>query len=197
MPSHGSHNLNFFPAYCFHLSPTYNTWAHLTASDIHALGERPGFEGSVAISHAYHYGDRPLHTNHHPLSGQNLYFHLNHPIRWIRLIGVVVAFDVLPSRFIFAVDDSSGATIEITCERPKKPALPIETTGESSRTLALPELPTTGVTARGGEISLAGLDVGTVVKVKGGIGAYRGVRQILLERLCMCFDRGLHSYIPD
>ena len=38
----------FYPAYCFPLSPTYNTWARLTAKDVHALQERLGFEGTMA-----------------------------------------------------------------------------------------------------------------------------------------------------
>lgn len=37
--------LTFYPAYCFTLSPTYNSWARLSVTDVHALDERPGFEG--------------------------------------------------------------------------------------------------------------------------------------------------------
>ncbi|KAL9124732.1 MAG: hypothetical protein Q9217_005969 [Psora testacea] len=92
------------------------------------------------------------------------------------------AFDLFPSRFIFTLDDSSGETIEITCERPKA-TLPTEDTHELSRTLALPETSTKGITAKGGEVDLAGVDVGTVVKVKGGIRDWRGGRQVSLERI--------------
>ncbi|KAK4691823.1 hypothetical protein P7C71_g5261, partial [Lecanoromycetidae sp. Uapishka_2] len=90
MPKSLSTTLTFYPAYCFSLSPTYNTWARLTAADVHALHERPGFEG------------------------QKLYFHLNHPIKWVRLVGVIVAFEILPTLWIMILDDSSGATIELT-----------------------------------------------------------------------------------
>lgn len=38
--------LTFHPAYCFSLSPTYSTWARLTVSDVLALKEREGFEGT-------------------------------------------------------------------------------------------------------------------------------------------------------
>ncbi len=42
--------LTFHKAYCFRpLSPTYNEWARLTAADVHALRERPEFEGHLSI----------------------------------------------------------------------------------------------------------------------------------------------------
>lgn len=41
-----SATLTFYPAYCFSLSPTHNTWARLTAAQVHALRERTGFEGT-------------------------------------------------------------------------------------------------------------------------------------------------------
>lgn len=43
--------LTFYPAYCFSLSPTHNTWARLTAADVHALRERTGFEGTSRYLH--------------------------------------------------------------------------------------------------------------------------------------------------
>ena len=39
-------SLTFYSAYCFSLSPTHNTWARLTAAQVHALRERTGFEGT-------------------------------------------------------------------------------------------------------------------------------------------------------
>lgn len=41
-----------------------------------------------------------------------------------------------------------------------------------------------GVTATGRDVDLSGVDIGTVVKVKGGVGSFREVRQMLLERIC-------------
>ena len=41
-----------------------------------------------------------------------------------------------------------------------------------------------GMTATGREIDLSEVDIGTVVKVKGGVGSFREVRQMLLERIC-------------
>lgn len=42
---------------------------------------------------------------------------------------------------------------------------------------------TLGITATGLSIDLAGVDVGSIVKVKGGIGEFRGVRQMTLEKI--------------
>ena len=36
----------------------------------------------------------------------------------------------------------------------------------------------------GRDVDLSGVDVGTVVKVKGGVGSFREVRQMQLERIC-------------
>ncbi|KAL9075871.1 MAG: hypothetical protein Q9161_001264 [Pseudevernia consocians] len=119
--------------------------------------------------------------------GQNLYFHLNHPIKWIRLVGVIVAIDIFPTRWSALLDDSSGATIEITCRLPA-PTPPIR----NANTLSLADDPTgpsgpdafsKGVTATGRDVDLSGVDIGTVVKLKGGVGSFREVRQMLLERV--------------
>lgn len=48
MPNSLPTSLTFYPAYCFALSPTFNTWARLAAADVHALKERAGFEGTCS-----------------------------------------------------------------------------------------------------------------------------------------------------
>lgn len=69
--------LTYYGRYLFAHSPTYSRWARLTARDIHTiLHHRAGFEG------------------------QNLWFYLNHPICWIRIVGLVVAYDDLENRHI-------------------------------------------------------------------------------------------------
>ena len=89
------------------------------------------------------------------------------------------------------LDDSSGATIEVTCGRPaplssaSDPTLISEgRTGQNKELITL-NAHTTGVTATDREVDLSGIDVGTVVKARGGIGAFREERQMLLERICM------------
>ena len=83
------------------------------------------------------------------------------------------------------LDDSSGATIQITCGRPKlvQPVLPKDELIAPGGGGAI--VPTEGVTATGRAIDLRGVDLGNVVKVKGGIGAFREQRQVLLERIGM------------
>ena len=117
--------------------------------------------------------------------GQNLYFYLNHPIKWVRLVGVIVAVDIYPTRWILLLDDNSGATVEITCGRPtptyKDAEHILPTVGDEAR--FLPDPVTQGLTATGRSISLEAVDLGTVVKVKGGLGTFRDEKQLLLERI--------------
>lgn len=199
MPNSLSTALTFYPAYCFALSPTHNTWARLFASDVHALRERKGYEGILRILRRvqnsisdwlFRYPTTFLHSLTPLYPGQNLYFHLNHPIKWIRLVGVIVAFDVYPTRWIMILDDSSGTTIEMTCRRPGpakdfEPQLPGENVSSIINTSDARGESMKGITAMGGEVDLNGVDVGTVVKAKGGVGSWRGEKQMLLERICI------------
>ena len=81
------------------------------------------------------------------------------------------------------LDDSSGANIEITCGR----TAPIKQ--EDNMKAATTHVPVKeqarmiGNTASGNEVDLTGVDIGSVVKVKGGIGCFRGEKQMTLERL--------------
>lgn len=94
------------------------------------------------------------------------------------------------------LDDSSGATIEIVCGRP---ATPTPTTQQKNANptsptegVAQPEVSTKGVTATGRDVDLSGVDIGTVVKVRGGVGLFRAERQVQVERMC----RSIYIYIP-
>ena len=55
---------------------------------------------------------------------------------------------------------------------------------ESATELKEPDALAKGISATGRAVDLSGVDVGTVVKVKGGVGSFREVRQMLLERIC-------------
>ena len=47
MSTHSTaHPYQKYPAYCFHASPTYDTWVKLTAADVQALEPDPDFQGS-------------------------------------------------------------------------------------------------------------------------------------------------------
>ena len=100
-------------------------------------------------------------------------------------MGVIVAFDILPSRFVFVLDDSSGETIEVTCERPKSSQQLAVDDGTYMRHASADfrDIPMDGLTCSGKRVDLAGIDVGSVVKIKGLIGAFRTERQLSLERI--------------
>lgn len=105
-------------------------------------------------------------------------------------MGVVVALDVYPARWILLLDDSSGATIEVTCglqapapaigDAEPEPLLPAEIRAAAND----PVSSSVGLTETGRTVDLSGIDIGTVVKVKGGIGVFRRERQVSLERIC-------------
>ena len=85
------------------------------------------------------------------------------------------------------LDDSSGAVIELTCGLPMPTIKATDTTEHLnllSNNLAGPNLCLEGVTATGRTIDLKGIDVGTVVKAKGGIRLFRGEKQMHVERIC-------------
>ena len=83
------------------------------------------------------------------------------------------------------LDDSSGALIEITCGRPAPtPTARNENPTSLAQDWTGLDVCSKGVTATGRDVDLSGVDVGTVVKVKGGVGSFREVRQMLLERIC-------------
>src|SRR4051812_37527160 len=53
-------------------------------------------------------------------TGQDLYFHLNHPVRWVQVAGVVVAIDGFEGTRGYTIDVSSGATVECRLNVPKQ-----------------------------------------------------------------------------
>ena len=177
MPNQQPATLTFYNAYCFDLSPTYHKWARLTAADVHELKERDGFQGMLKEHHGFCKAKNRI-------AGQNpsVYFHLNHPIRYVRLVGVVVAFDVYEYRYIMVLDDSSGEAIEVTCGRATETSA--DTKPETQRTTRGMTKTTIGKTIQDNTVDLTGVNVGTVVKIKGSVGSFRGMKQVQLERLC-------------
>ena len=113
----------------------------------------------------------------------------------MRIVGLIVTFDIYPNRISMILDDSSGATIEVTCGR-KPPPPPSNLTdtrllGDHSHGLSKPPVAESEEdkkchTATGRDIDLKGIDIGSVVKIKGGIGSFRGEKQVMLERICRC-----------
>lgn len=113
--------LTLYPAYTFKASATWFKWVKLTAHDIHsALKPHQKYAADITTALAVPpdrrpYGGRGRDDN--PL----LLFYLNHPIQFVQVIGVVVALDEYFEKFwLFTVDDGSGATIDVTCQKPEK-----------------------------------------------------------------------------
>ncbi|ROW01291.1 hypothetical protein VMCG_05838 [Cytospora schulzeri] len=138
-------DLHVYPQYCFHLSETINKFCPLRSIDIDNLTRHPGFEG------------------------QDVFFHLNHPVRWVRITGMVVAVDEFGTRRNYTVDDSSGVCIECVVDVPKS---------DPSITLGSKEQPAaTGKPRVPDEV-----DVGTLVDIRGGLALFRGSKQVKIEK---------------
>lgn len=111
-----------------------------------------------------------------------MYFHLNHPIRYVRLVGVVVAIDDINLKYtVVTIDDGSGATIELKIVRiPPAERNPVDTS-------SLTSLDNVKVISRPGVFEVVvdnlRLDIGTVVKAKGTISEFRGIKQLNLKRI--------------
>ena len=113
------------------------------------------------------------------------------------------------------LDDSCGATIELSCKRPilpkptknnatlDKPKSPsVENNSQDEIVLSQDQDPAyAGLTDTGRTINLKGYDVGAVVKVKGGLRIFGGEQQVRLERICTLIvayggDYRLNSHQP-
>lgn len=114
--------------------------------------------------------------------GQHIYFYLNHPIRYVRVVGVVVAIDDITSKYCaLTLDDGSGATIELkivrrTADQHSSNPHPSNTT-----------INNVNVTSQFGVFEVTvdnvNVDIGTVLKAKGTISEFRGVKQLELKRV--------------
>jgi len=110
-------------------------------------------------------------------TGIPLYHHSNHPIKWVRLTGVIVAVDEFYGRKVYTLDDSSGKCIECTCPAPLPPK---STTLPPAVTVTKPNAPQQpeGPTVTNPKVPWDEVDVGAVVKIKGGIREFRDERQV-------------------
>lgn len=92
-------------------------------------------------------------------------------------------FEAYLNRFIMVLDDSSGANIEVTCGRASPAVQNGEINVATGHAPVREQARMTGNTAQGNNVDLTGVDIGSIVKVKGGIGCFRGEKQMTLERL--------------
>jgi hypothetical protein len=121
-------------------------------------------------------------------------------IKYVRLTGVIVAMDEFPGRIVYILDDSSGANIEVTCAAPSKPSLTEEGSSggleaaTSNNNPVLKQAPVQSASAEPQELispdgpNLTNVEVGSVVKIKGGIGVFRDQKQIRLKVITIIGD---------
>jgi hypothetical protein len=138
------------------------------------------------------------------LTGQNLYFYYNHPIRFVCLAGIIVAREDYPRRTVLVLDDSSGATIEVivlktTITSPsssshhdgsgekKTPTATVAGAGAGAGAGAAETVVHVTSTTRS-PLDITTLIPGTVVKLKGTLSAFRSIMQLVLERYVLLPD---------
>jgi hypothetical protein len=166
----------------------------LTASGIHrTLRSRLGFGTHHHNSSSVSYQRK---QSHNPSS---LLFYLNHPVQFVYVAGVVVAFDDYKRLWVFTVDDSGGATIDVTRRKPEKVKEQNDKkSAQYNGSLALARATTVEARKEQDDATVdaadarmetpSRIDIGSVVKVKGTIGTFRSVRQIALERIEFIID---------
>ncbi|KAF4635849.1 hypothetical protein G7Y89_g2242 [Cudoniella acicularis] len=125
-----------------------------------------------------------------PYSGRPLYHYGNHPIKWVRMTGVIVAMDEFTGRKVYTLDDSSGMCIECTCPLPlpSNPTLLVTITPnqESSKTKygeSNQDESKAGPSVTNPNVPWDEVDVGVVVKIKGGISDFRDQKQVEIIKL--------------
>jgi hypothetical protein len=180
--------LTFYPAYTFKASATWSKWVKLTCHDIHSVLKPHDDYSTVTTSTGRGQDEtsKPYGRKDLPL----LLFYLNHPIQFVQVIGVVVVLEDYFQKFwLFTVDDSSGATVDVTLPKPEKEKTQ-ETTSTSSKRGPEPEPKPTSAREHeevGAEqllqSTLSHLEIGTVVQAKGTLTTFRQTRQLSLIRL--------------
>lgn len=158
-----------YPQYCFHLSPTINRWCHFRIADILPLTTHPGFEGTSHYVRflTIHFAQSPNSYN----LGQDVYFHFNHPVKWVRISGVVVAVDEWEVRRIYTIDDGSGATIQcVVYLVPRAVPGKTATTSNAKTSTPLPKVD-------------GPIDVGHVLDIKGSLTTFRDMKNIRAEKI--------------
>ncbi|TVY36320.1 Protein stn1, partial [Lachnellula subtilissima] len=153
----GTFNPPIYPDYCHDLSPTIKRWCPLRATDIYALDWWEMFN-----------------------NGRPVYHHGNHPVKWVRVTGVIVAVDEFYGRKVVTLDDSSGMCIECTCPAPAPQAATLRADAAARPTVVVTRnkaaavaQQTEGPTVANPKIPWDDVDVGVVVKIKGAVKDFR------------------------
>ncbi|KAF7907504.1 uncharacterized protein EAF01_005090 [Botrytis porri] len=144
------------PPNLYELSPTIHRWCALRCADIVSLSTR-----------GVYFEDKLIHH------------YLNHPIRYIKLIGLIVSIDTFARRRVYTIDDSSGVCIECVAILPLPPSgnpptshvEPPLNNPPNTPSLTTPQIPWT-------EISEC-----KVVRILGIMGSYMQVPQLQIVKM--------------
>lgn len=219
--SAGAEVLQFYPERYYSASPTYNTWVKLTAAAVHRLRPAPsqagmyyqticpsicGRPGTLFLLITFPLVDRAIsRTDNFDPVVHPTFFHLNHPIRFVRLVGTVVAVEDLGPRFVLlTLDDGSGATVELKVTRlspAESAALHAAAASTTTTTTTIPTATTSSSSSSSifhttvdnlvvrsaigvFEVLVGGIpiDIGTTIKAKATLGTFRGAMQGVLQR---------------
>lgn len=182
-PEHEDSPLTFYPAFTFKASHTHFTWVKMSAIDIHQLRKRKEFDGTLIPVLPIILPICCMLTNKRIHTGQGIFFYNNHPIRFVSLLGIIVARTEVPRRTILTLDDSSGGCVDVVVLKKSVPTKPGTGTGpgtgDGDRSGAEPIHQSTTANT---PLDISDLHPQTVVKVKGTLSVFRGTVQIQLER---------------
>ncbi|KAL6249534.1 hypothetical protein RBB50_003387 [Rhinocladiella similis] len=187
--------LTFYPAWSFKASATWLKWVKLTAHDIHHVlraHEKYG-ETTTATTALTHHGHGHGHSRSRRCDAPLLLFYLNHPIQYVQVVGVVVAFDEYYEKFwLLTIDDSSGATLDVTCPKPEQTKASNAGDVRTTTTAAANQDADADADADLDLLllhqTLPTLKIGTVIQAKGTLSTFRSCRQLSLLRLTVVRD---------
>lgn len=129
-------------------------------------------------------------------TGQGIFFYLNHPIRFVCVVGIIVARTEVPRRTILTLDDSSGATVDVVVLKNQPqfhPAYnPQSTNGAPNEASTHHQTATTST-----PLDIHALVPGMVVKIKGTLSIFRSTVQVQLERYFVIPDTNAEMRFLD
>jgi hypothetical protein len=132
-------------------------------------------------------------------NGKPIYHLLNHPIKWVRITGVVVAIDEFAERRILTVDDSSGSCLECVCAAPPTTSSSVPDSldqfrvqithskgaADGKRTAVSVQRDTSNGVSTDNQPSTQNplipwqdVDIGSVLKIKGQLTKFRDMMQV-------------------
>ncbi|KAB8299987.1 hypothetical protein EYC80_000228 [Monilinia laxa] len=153
-PSSTSNLAPLQPPNLYHLSPTYQKWCALRCADIITLKDRKVY-----------------------VEGKLIHHYLNHPIRYIKLLGLIVSIDDFAHRRVYTIDDSSGACIECVALLPSRNA-PAPSTAPAPPSQQPPE-----PSIEHPQIQWDDMEECKIVRILGVMGTYMTMPQIQIIKM--------------